>query len=192
MGFINQFPYSDFHEMNLDWLIKQTKASMDAITKLQEQMAQIEVLTEEQINAMINAAIASNNIILYNSMLELKNELTEAYKNYTNNQIAQLKIYVDNQDVYYDNLAKSYADTALINAKAYTDQSVLDYTMMINPITGNYDDVRVVITDIFNNFLTNDSLTAAEYDALDLDAETYDLKELTAYDYDFNGKNLLP
>lgn len=192
MGFINQFPYSDFHELNLDWLIKQTKASMDAITTLQEQMAQIEVLTEEQINAMINAAIASNNIILYNSMLELKNELTEAYKNYTNNQIAQLKIYVDNQDVYYDNLAKSYADTALINAKAYTDQSVLDYTMMINPITGNYDDVRVVITDIFNNFLTNDSLTAAEYDALDLDAETYDLKELTAYDYDFNGKNLLP
>ena len=192
MGFINQFPYSDFHELNLDWLIKQTKASMDAITTLQEQMAQIEVLTEEQINAMINAAIASNNIILYNSMLELKNELTEAYKNYTNNQIAQLKIYVDNQDVYYDNLAKSYADTALINAKAYTDQSVLDYTMMINPITGNYDDVRVVITDIFNNFLTNDSLTAAEYDALDLDAETYDLKELTAYDYDFNGTNLLP
>ena len=192
MGFINQFPYSDFHELNLDCLIKQTKASMDAITTLQEQMAQIEVLTEEQINAMINAAIASNNIILYNSMLELKNELTEAYKNYTNNQIAQLKIYVDNQDVYYDNLAKSYADTALINAKAYTDQSVLDYTMMINPITGNYDDVRVVITDIFNNFLTNDSLTAAEYDALDLDAETYDLKELTAYDYDFNGKNLLP
>lgn len=192
MGFINQFPYSDFHELNLDWLIKQTKASMDAITTLQEQMAQIEVLTEEQINAMINAAIASNNIILYNSMLELKNELTEAYKNYTNNQIAQLKIYVDNQDVYYDNLAKSYADTALINAKAYTDQSVLDYTMMINPITGNYDDVRVVITDIFNNFLTNDSLTAAEYDALALDAETYDLKELTAYDYDFNGKNLLP
>lgn len=192
MGFINQFPYSDFHEMNLDWLIKQTKASMDAITKLQEQMAQIEVLTEEQINAMINAAIASNNIILYNSMLELKNELTEAYKNYTNNQIAQLKIYVDNQDVYYDNLAKSYADTALINAKAYTDQSVLDYTMMINPITGEYQDVRIVITDIFNNFLTNDSLTAGEYDALDLDAETYDLKELTAYDYDFNGKNLLP
>ena len=192
MGFVNQFPYSDFHELNLDWLIKQTKESMDAITKLQEQMAQIEVLTEEQINAMITAAIASNNVILYNSMLELKNELTEAYKNYTNNQIAQLKIYVDNQDVYYDNLAKSYADTALVDAKAYTDQSVLDYTLMINPITGEYQDVRIVITDIFNNFLTNDSLTAAEYDALSLDAETYDLKELTAYDYDFNGKNLLP
>ena len=25
-GFLNQFPYSDFHEMNLDWIIKQVKA----------------------------------------------------------------------------------------------------------------------------------------------------------------------
>ena len=48
MGFINQFPYSDFHEMNLDWLIRQTKDSMAAITTLQEQMAQIVVMTEDQ------------------------------------------------------------------------------------------------------------------------------------------------
>ena len=25
MGFVNQFPYSDFHELNLDWLINKTK-----------------------------------------------------------------------------------------------------------------------------------------------------------------------
>lgn len=192
MGFVNQFPYSDFHELNLDWLIAQTKASMDAITKLQEEMAKIEVLTEEQINAMINAAIASNNIVLYNKMTELKAELTTAYKAYTDSQIALLKVYVDNQDVYYSEQAILHADHNLEVAKQYTDDKVIDYTLMISPITGEYQDVRIVVNDIFNNFLTNDSLTAAEYDALSLDAETYDLKELTAYDYDFNGKNLLP
>lgn len=191
MGFINQFPYSDFHEMNLDWLIKQTKASMDAITALQEEMAKIEVLTEEQINAMINAAIASNNIQVYNALNNLKTQLTTEYQAYVTNQINLLTVYVNNQDVYYDNLAKSYADSALIEAKAYTDQSVLDYTMMINPINGEYQDVRVVINDIFNNFLTNDALTAAEYDALDLTAQAYDNYELTAYEYDFSGKTLL-
>ena len=192
MGFVNQFPYSDFHELNLDWLIAQTKSSMDAITKLQEEMAKIEVLTEEQINAMINAAIASNNIVLYNKMNDLKAELTIAYKAYTDSQIALLKVYVDNQDVYYSEQATLYADHNLEVAKQYTDDKVIDYTLMINPITGEYQDVRIVVNDIFNNFLTNDALTAAEYDALSLDAETYDLKELTAYDYDFNGKNLLP
>ena len=192
MGFINQFPYSDFHELNLDWLIKQTKLLNDQVKTLQEEIAQIEVMTEEQIKTMINSAIASNNIEVYNAMSALKNEITAEYISYITNQINSLRIYVDNQDVYYDNLAKSYADSALLEAKAYTDQSVLDYTLMINPITGDYEDVRKVVNDIFNTFLTTDSLTAAEYDALDLDAETYDLKELTAYDYDFNGKNLLP
>ena len=192
MGFLNQFPYSDFHELNLDWLIKQTKLLNDQVKELQEEISQIEVMTEEQIRIMINGAIDSNNIEVYAAMAALKNEITSAYIAYITNQINTLRIYIDNQDIYYDNQAKSYAETALINAKAYTDQSVLDYTMMLNPINGEYQDVRIVIDDIFNTFLTTDSLTAAEYDALDLSADTYDLKKLTAYDYDFNGKNLLP
>lgn len=192
MGFINQFPYSDFHEMNLDWLIKQTRLLQDQVKTLQEQIAEIEVMTEEQILAMINTAISTNNIELYNKMAELKAQITNEYTAYVALQISALKTYLDNQDVFYDNLAKSYADNALIQAKNYTDQSVLDYTMMVNPINGNYEDVRKVVNDIFSTFLTNESLTAAEYDVLELTAEDYDTKELTAYDYDFNGKNLLP
>lgn len=202
MGFVNQFPYSDFHELNLDWLIKQTKDNVDAIKVLQDLMAQIEVLTEDQINAMINSAIASNNIILYARMLDLKNEITTDYKAYCDgqittlrnlltNQLNQLKIYVDNQDVYYYNLAKDYADSVLVQANSYTDSKVIDYTMMVNPITGVYEDVRNVVNDIVTYFHTDGSLTAAEYDALELTATVYDAYELTAYDYDFNGKNLL-
>lgn len=192
MGFINQFPYSDFHELNLDWLIKQTRLLQEQVKTLQEQIADIEVMTEEQILAMINTAISTNNIELYNKMAELKAQITNEYTAYITLQISALKTYLDNQDAFYDNLAKSYADNALIQAKNYTDQSVLDYTMMVNPINGNYEDVRKVVNDIFSTFLTNESLTAAEYDVLELTAEDYDTKELTAYDYDFNGKNLLP
>lgn len=198
MGFINQFPYSDFHELNLDWLIKQTKAIEDQIKTLEEELAKIEVMTEDQIKALINQAITTNNVQLYNSMAQLKADITADYKNYVDgrvtylkNLIDQLEIYVDNQDMYYFNLGKAYSDDMLTQAKAYTDEQVLDYTLMINPITGTYDDVRKVVNDIFNNFLTNDSLTAGEYDALDLTASAYDAYDLTAYDYDFNGKNLL-
>lgn len=87
MGFINQFPYSDFHEMNLDWLIRQTKDSMAAITTLQEQMAQIVVMTEDQIRAMINTAISENNIELYAAMTQLHTDITNEYKAYVTNQI---------------------------------------------------------------------------------------------------------
>ena len=202
MGFVNQFPYSDFHELNLDWVIKQVKDNIEAIKVLQELMEQIEVLTEDQINAMIKAAIDSNNVILYNALTDLKTQITAEYISYCDgkisalktsleNQIAQLKIYVDNQDSYYFGLSKTYSDNILVQAKDYTDQSVLDYTMMINPITGVYEDVRNVVNDIVEYFHTDGALTADEYDALELTATVYDAYELTAYDYDFNGKNLL-
>lgn len=191
MGFVNQFPYSDFHEMNLDWLIDQTKKSMEAIKVLQEQMAEIEVLTKEQIEAMIKIAIDNNNVDLYNRMVELHNQITNEYTAYVQDQINLLTIYVDNQDIYYNGLAQNYANQALNNAKSYTDDQVLSYTMMINPITGAYEDVRDVVTDIVDYFHTENSLTAGEYDALDLTASGYDAYDLSAYDYDFNGKNLL-
>lgn len=192
LDFFHKYPYSNLHELNLDWLIEETRKLMTEMQVVQETLAQIEVMTEDQIKALINSAIATNNIELYNKMLDYYNQVTNEYKSYCNSQIAQLKTYVDNQDVYYDNLAKSYADHAIIESKAYTDSQVLSYTMMVNPITGQYDDVRDVVNDIVMYFHTENSLTAGEYDALDMTAADYDAKDLTAYDYDYNGKNLLP
>lgn len=202
MGFINQFPYSDFHELNLDWLIKITKENQDKIAYLSEEFSKIEILTEEYIEQMITQAIAANNVYVYKDIQQVRDDLTAAitaldvditarYKAYTDAQIAIQKIYIDNQDIFYFNEAKTYSDNNLAISKAYTDQSVLEYTMMINPITGVYEDVRNVVTDIVEYFHTDGALTAAEYDALDLTAAVYDAYDLTAYDYDFNGKNLL-
>ena len=199
MGFINQFPYSDFHELNLDWLIKVTKQNQTQIDYLTEELAKIEVLTEEQIKLMIAAAIAENNVDLYNAINTVKNDLLSAmnalntditarYKAYTDAQIALQKIYIDNQDSFYFAQAKNYSDANLNLAKAYTDGKVINYTMMINPITGVYEDVRNVVDDIVSYFHTANALTAIEYDALELTADAYDNYELTAYDYDFNGK----
>lgn len=191
-GFINQFPYSDFHELNLDWLIKKTKELQENTAWLMEEFAKIEVLTEEQIQSMIDQAIAANNLILAQELQELKDQITLEYKGYVTAQINALTVYIDNQDSYYNGLAEGYAITAENNANAYTDSQVLSYTMMINPITGVYEDVRNVVNDIVFYFHTGDALTASEYDALDLTATYYDGKQLSAYDYDFSGKTLLP
>lgn len=192
MGFINQFPYSDFHELNLDWIIKKTKDLSSQMDYIQEEFSKIVILTVDQINAMIEAAIASNNIEIYNSLAELKAQITMEYQSYVQNQIANLKLYVDTQDVFYNGLAQSYADHAVVLANEYTDNKLLDYTMMISPVTGEYEDVRDVVNEIVLYFHSENTLTAGEYDALDLTAATYDGHNLSAFDYDFNGKNLLP
>ena len=192
MGFINQFPYSDFHELNLDWIIKKTKELEDTTKYLVEEFSKIHILTEEYIQSMIDAAIAANNEILAQQLIDLKAQITTEYKGYVTAQINTLTVYINNQDVHYDGLAQGYAAAALSDAKDYVDSEVLDYTMMVNPITGVYEDVRNVVDDIVSYFHTEDALTAAEYDALDMSASYYDAKDLTAYDYDFNGKLRLP
>ena len=191
MGFINQFPYSDFHELNLDWLINKTKELETTTAYLTEEFSKIHILTEEYIQSMINSAIAANNLILAQQLIDLKAQITTEYKGYVTAQINSLTVYIDNQDVYYDGLAQNYAATALSDAKNYVDAEVLDYTMMVNPITGVYEDVRNVVNDIVTYFHMNDALTAAEYDALDLTASAYDAYDITAYDYDFSGKTIL-
>lgn len=190
-GFINQFPYTDFHELNLDWIINKMKELEYTTSYLVEEFSKIEILTEDYIQGMIDRAIETNNLEIAQKLIELKAEITLEYKGYVTAQINALTTYIDNQDVHYDQLAQGYADTALADAKDYVDSEVLDYTMMINPITGVYEDVRNVVNDIVSYFHTGDALTAGEYDLLELTAGAYDAYDITAYNYDFNGKTIL-
>ena len=36
MGFLNKYPYTDFHELNLDWTLKTVKELMAAVDDLEE------------------------------------------------------------------------------------------------------------------------------------------------------------
>lgn len=187
-----EFPHTRTYEGDLGYLLKKLEQVSKDTDYLMDEFSKIVVLTQEEIQRMINASIEANNFILAQELQDLKAQITLEYKGYVTAQINALTVYIDNQDTYYNGLAEGYALTAENNAKDYTDSQVLSYTMMINPITGVYEDVRNVVDDIVSYFHTADSLTALEYDTLDLTATYYDGKQLSAYDYDFNGKTLLP
>ena len=187
-----EFPHTRTYEGDLGWIIKKMGEVSEATAYLMKEFAKIEILTEEQIQKMIDEAIAANNIKLARDLQNLKAQITAEYIGYVTAQVNALTIYIDNQDIHYNDLAAGYANTAEANSKTYTDNQVMNYTMMINPITGDYEDVRLVVDDIVSYFHTQDSLTASEYDLLDMTAAYYDGKQLSAYDYDFNGKTLLP
>lgn len=61
---------------------------------------------------------------------------------------------------------------------------------MTSPFTGETVLLQTVINELVS-LHKDDTLTAAEYDALDLDASYYDGLDLTAFDYDWHGKTLV-
>lgn len=62
---------------------------------------------------------------------------------------------------------------------------------MYSPFTGEYVPITTVINELAY-LHRSDALTAAEYDAKAIDASVYDGYQLTAYNYDWDGKTLIP
>ena len=116
-NFINQFPYTDFHELNLDWILNKMKELENTTSYLVEEFSKIEVLTEDYIQSMIDRAIETNNLEIARQLIELKSEITTEYKGYVTAQINALTTYIDNQDVHYDQLAQ---DSVLVAEDIYS------------------------------------------------------------------------
>ena len=97
----------------------------------------------------------------------------------------------------YDSLgltAKEYDDLGLTAleydqngyiALGYPDEN----WYMISPFTGAYTKVKNVVMDLAHFHM--DGLSAKEYDDIELEAEVYDDKLITAFDYDWFGKDIL-
>ena len=87
----------------------------------------------------------------------------------------------------YDNLmltAMEYDQWGYIKL-GYPDEN----WYMISPFTGEYRKVKDVVMDLAHFHM--DGLTAKEYDDLELEAEEYDNKQITAFDFDWFGKDIL-
>lgn len=189
--FLEKYPFTDFHELNIDWLLTLVKKHDTSIAELQTLVSELKKMTPEEVQAMIDKSIMINN----QDIRFWLNDLHITIDNETNTKLSALdntlRAYIDNQDRYYNEYAKAYAAGAVREAEAYADRILDDYCYMYSPITGEYEDVRVVVQEIITYYHGDNILTASEYDALDLTSTAYDAYQLTARDYDLDGKNRL-
>lgn len=65
-GFIHKFPYSNFHEINLDWLINSMKALQSSFTELSDKVDDAVIYMKDNIyqttTEIINEAIEAGSI----------------------------------------------------------------------------------------------------------------------------------
>lgn len=176
MGLFEQFPYTNFHDLNLDTIAK-------AIANMQ---ADVDGLLEEA-KAYTDEIKKEVDLELAAQIVQVQHMIDQAQANF-DAQIDAIESLLD--DYLAD--AMEYTDDKVSGLRTYVDDQLAGIGVeVLDPVTGIMGSVQAAINSLFG-LHTEDALTATEYDALDLTATVYDGKQLTATNYDLFGKNLLP
>ena len=209
MGVFDRFPYTNFHELNLDWIMKEIARYDDIITSFQawqaesehttaETQARLRVLENDMSSFEVDVQNAFNRLSadLQQQINELDAEsqrrLTEAINQMqtqinnlitqTRQQIAEMQHEIDNAIIYLDG-RMDYNNRLMREYVEYRlDQFIHDFPSILElPV---FNPVRGRVTDI-------DMALRDLYDMIRVEgavtAFEYDSLQLTASDYDSLG-----
>ena len=127
---------------------------------------------------------------LRNEMTQFENDINQSISL----QFAEIKIELQSMIATALSQANAYTDSVAAQLEQEIEEISIGQIRLFDPTTGLYSPLQVVVDNLYTLGRT-DALTATEYDTLDdgepLTASSYDSYELTAYEYDNNGKSLL-
>ena len=154
----------------LNEVIEEVNATSEFLEKYQDQYDEIQRMMEEL-------------IISINTRFENIESELESKFNLLTNQVLAL---IDNNY----NLLKNYIDEKYDELDYKIDHISIDSIQLRDPSTGLISNIQVVINNLFNTFNT-DALTASEFDGLDLTCTAFETYQITAYEFDTQGKTIL-
>ena len=180
MGLYEHFPYSNYHELNLDWILSKVK-------ELQTDIDEINAW-KETFSAQINEEFTQLKADIKKEFTDYRTETDakfEAQRAETNRQFASLT------DAVNIRLAAFDGQIADIKSKlADIENNLPTLVHVTNPFTGQSESIQNVI-NMLADAQRSDALTASAYDALAKTAAGYDAYKITAANYDFHGKSIL-
>ena len=206
-NFFHKYPYENFHELNLDWILSKIN-EFDATLKEWSELAEKLGLALDDIATMKNAIAAIEDNI--SDLPEIRNAIEANTSN-----IALLSDKVDVISVQLDGVYQYIDDKYLeLDAKLFESQTLLMVKMnqMKLQLQQEIDELKQIVRDIdtsvYNswigrkvtnqqntdfafNHLADECLTAEEYSSLGLDASDYADFDLTSRDYQEFGKKKL-
>lgn len=197
MGLYEHYPYTNFHELNLDWIvtematirkemedIREWKSGWeDILEDLNDKYIEIEAKYDQlerdfvafKVDMEADFDTLNRDFMIRFAVLQSSLEADiEGFKNEIQFQVDGLSSQVSDLDQKLDRAIDNLADSLL----------------MSNPFTGQEEPLSQIIMQLAS-FHMADAITAGEYDGLAITAGYYDGLNLTAYQYDIEGKTYL-
>lgn len=146
MGLFEQFPYSNFHELNLDWIIQTVKDLDEKVNSIEDRIYnRAKAYTDEQVGQLRNEFNE-----LENEFVTFKAEVNQMFNQYTAKQdkaFADFQKLVNAQiDLLEQEIRDARAElkTMLRQANAYTDASMaMLLSQLPDIITKNIKNAKV-------------------------------------------------
>lgn len=193
MPLFEQFPYTNFHDLNLDQIAKK----IEELEGLKQAIAEVNALAialREEMNTVEGRIDNIEN--LYDSFVDTINrrfnELAQSLRDditlLERDLQQQLEDYEEQTDLRMDGFEASLftLDARLTHVLNNLPSEI----QIVSPYTGELTSLDVLIYQLANGG-RSDSLTAAAYDALALTASAYEAYNITAYQYDWSAATIL-
>lgn len=123
---------------------------------------------------------------LWNELSNFEEEINESIAL----QFSEIKAELQNMVALALTQANAYTDAIAANLEQEIRDISIGAITLYDPTTGLLSPLQTVIDNLYGSTREN-ALTATEYDNLELDADTYDGYEITAFNYDKEGKTIL-
>lgn len=207
LEFLNKYPYTDFHELNIDWLIESVKKVLDDYQELKTWMENdaanytvflYRLIAVEDRTSQLQFEIEAERVRVNEALNVQYRTITDEYTAMYANILTDMTAALNTMSITIDNYKRELiemindGDDAVMNwvraTLATFLQTLPDYEHLIinNPVRGMQTTVQIAINDLYDYFNVY-GLTAQEYDDLELTAAEYDSYLITAHDYDTFG-----
>lgn len=194
-SFINKYPYTDFHELNADYLLARLKA-------VEEQIATIEESLKEELSEWLKEQLAPyeetlNNLIKeVNDLSEETEETLEAYDQKindfittVNNQLAGIRQELINSIQAVNDLTDLKIEQNNIYLLNEITENVGDLFVVQNPFTGEIVTIQAMI-DYLSSFHITDAITYTEMASRGLTYNQFNALNITYTDLTLHGDSL--
>lgn len=174
------------YEEQILWIQKNLNDAIELLNKLKEDFDNIDLNFEELEHEI--SLIKEDVYQLNNKITNLED--TKADKSEVESQLSALDQSLKELINSEYGILKAYTDEHIEDLQYQIDHIDIDNIKVLDPTTGTESTIQQAIINVYNVGRT-DSISAGEFDALELTAGAFDAKLISAFNFDQHSKSLL-